>query len=239
MSAPLDRLSEVIQRLVDAALSRSRARELDPTALYLGTVKSVRASGHVDVLADDKRITYVNDIPIFTGLPGSQVKPTVGARVLIGWSGGDKSQPWVAAFGMEPGASLTQVSTQASALVEWTVPVHRINGDSETEHDVGLGTLLPINTVPGPGLGGGAAVAFGTDCGFSVLCTPAMAAAGLLATVTFKRAFNFAPSGVALAAQTPTAAACLPSIAVTNLTAMISASLPLTGPARFGVMLKE
>lgn len=71
-------------------------------AFYLGQftcqVISQAGDGTLDLLPDDLRLRAqgLQSVPIRHGLPGVTVKVTPGARVLLGFDGGDPRQPYAA-----------------------------------------------------------------------------------------------------------------------------------------------
>ncbi len=261
-TSPLDRLAELIQLHVDLALARSRAREVDPTAQYFGTVKNVRSNGTVDIKADDPRIGYVNEVPLFTGLPGWQMIPvpsgltSTGARVLFGWSGGNKELKYALAWGSIPIETLDQTTITAQTLVEWTVPTHRVVGNSEvtqgddrTEHDVGIGpefvvTDARIGVAAGPS--GLITDLTGTDCAFALTiqadtATTPPPTGGDAAFVTFKREFGKSPRGPVVSGSDSASAALGPYVFASSGECVIGVSKGMAKGEtyNFSVLIKE
>jgi hypothetical protein len=214
----LDRMAALWQDLIDLGIARYRDSNVDPLGYYFGTVRDVRGNGDVDIEADDLRIGFVNDVPVFSGLPGWQIKPVAksltspGARVLFGWQGGDKSKKCCIAWAAEPAASLDTATIEATTLVEYKVPTHRVIGNSEvtegddrTEHDVGIGPELTIaDAAVGAATGLGSAIILGmdgTDSAFTVRVQADTAAnppviGGVAVTVTPRRSFGKVPRSV-------------------------------------------
>ena len=209
-----DRATELFQEMFNVGMSRYHVRQADPFALYQGTVQSVRGNGNIDVLCDDKRVGYVNDCEIYNGLPGWQVKPiarsltTPGARVLVGWSAGDKSRKYACSWGANPAQSLESATIEASTLIEYKTPMHRvdgtsevINGDDRTEHDVGIGPALRLvdcTIKPGAGAAGSVSAISGHDSAFVVTIQADPGAdpptsGGDVVEVRFRRGYGTAP----------------------------------------------
>lgn len=89
MSAPLDALLAIIEGLVGPRLDR--------LALYPARVVAQSADKtRLDLQPDDVRIPPCAGVPIRHGLPGVTVTVTAGARVLLGYAGGDPAQPYAA-----------------------------------------------------------------------------------------------------------------------------------------------
>lgn len=197
-----DRLTALWQDIFDVSMARYRDNNVDPVGYYFGTVRSVRSNGDVDIEADDLRIGFVNDVPIFSGLPGWQITPIPkdgsfpGTRVLFGWAGGDKSQKCCIAWAATPAVSLDTATIEAATLVEYKVPTHRVIGNSEvvssggnnsfggddrTEHDVGIGPALTLADAliqPAAGDSGAVTGLSGTDCALTVAIQAASSGSG-------------------------------------------------------------
>jgi len=257
----LDRMVQAWQENWNMGHARYRETEIDPLGYYLGTVRGVRNNGDIDLQADDSRIGFVNDFPVFSGLPGWQITPVpkgptfAGARGIFGWSGGDKSKKVCLAWASEPAAALDTATIEARTLIEWKAPTHRIigksevvdgdqeviNGDDITEHDVGRGGTPII--LPGSSLtsAGGAVNGFGTDCGFTLVALAGSTVSpGAIAQVTFARQFKKAPQSVSFGAQDAVSA--LVGLWASSLTASgmeISTAAPWAGGLRFSVIIKE
>lgn len=68
--------------------------------LYPATVELVRGDGSMDVTPDDEEIRGLGLPPLFArpGLPGTTATADAGARVLVGFAGGDPKRPYIAEF---------------------------------------------------------------------------------------------------------------------------------------------
>src|SRR5512133_210126 len=88
------RLLEAIRALVDACVGQ----RLDYQALYPCTVVAQDGLGRLDLLPDDAKIrgTGFQGVPILSGLPGFVSTVAPGARVLLGFRGGDPQRPFAA-----------------------------------------------------------------------------------------------------------------------------------------------
>ena len=74
--------------LVESALERT-----DYHAAYVSRVVSQSADGSLSVVPDSGKIPPMTDVPIRYGVPGVSVKVSPGARVLVGFDGGDRRFP--------------------------------------------------------------------------------------------------------------------------------------------------
>lgn len=87
----LDRFAAAIQDVINALIGR----KLDALALYPARV--VQQTGNfVEVVADDARLPGMPPLPIYSGTPGVTAEVPEGTRVLIGFTSGDLSKPFVA-----------------------------------------------------------------------------------------------------------------------------------------------
>jgi hypothetical protein len=122
------------------------------TRSYPASVVTQRSDGTVDVRVDPpsglsaSKPVGITEVPI-AGLPGVEVKVRPGALVLLGFSDGDRSRPYVALF--DP-SSLQEL--RVTAAVKVTVDAPQIDlGDA-------FGAVLREgDTVTIPGPSGGAA----------------------------------------------------------------------------------
>ena len=74
------------------------ARAANPETLYASCywAKVVKQDGdRIDVQPDDSRVPPMAGVPLTVGIPGAKVSVSAGARVLVGWSGGDPRFPYV------------------------------------------------------------------------------------------------------------------------------------------------
>jgi hypothetical protein len=133
MSAPLDALLRIIEGLVGP--------RLDHLALYPCRVVAQSADlTRLDLQPDSARVPPCAGVPIRHGIPGVTVTVPVGARVLLGYAGGDPAQPYAALW--EAG-SVTLVSfnggstkvardgesvTRSSAFATWMNTVSLATG---------------------------------------------------------------------------------------------------------------
>jgi hypothetical protein len=89
----LDRLKSALERTVVALVGH----RLDYLAFYEAAVVAQNGDGSLDVRGDDPRIGDIAHVPIRYGLPGVTVVTGKGARVLVGFEGGDPRRP-IASF---------------------------------------------------------------------------------------------------------------------------------------------
>lgn len=88
-------MSDALERFV-----RWACRDVRFHKLYPGTVELDRGDGSMDVTPDDDEIRGMGLPPLRAraGLPG-EVTADAGARVLVGFDGGDPKRPYIAEFG--------------------------------------------------------------------------------------------------------------------------------------------
>jgi hypothetical protein len=104
-------------RILDALESIARTGELDFHAWYGAKVLKDHADGHLDLQPDDARLPLFSRTPIRTGLPGVTVEVVKGARVLIGFDGGNPAKPFAALF--ESGSLKNlKIETTADLMLE-------------------------------------------------------------------------------------------------------------------------
>lgn len=87
---PPDRLKASLRAVIEALVGR----RLDYLALYEATVLSQNGDDSLSVRADDARIGDLPRVPLRVGVPGITVVTAPGARVLIGFEGGDPRAPY-------------------------------------------------------------------------------------------------------------------------------------------------
>ncbi len=99
------------------AVARAASRPFDFFPLYAGTTKAQNQQTF-DVQPDDDRLPLMTGVPIRNGIPSLLVTVPPGARVLVGWDGGDPRAPFCALWGGgEKGTSL--IYGGASADQPW------------------------------------------------------------------------------------------------------------------------
>lgn len=85
MDTVLSSIARIVDRLV--------GRRLDHLALYPARVVAQAADGGpLDLVPDDPRAPSCQGVP-YVSLPGVRLVVPVGTRVLLGYAGGDPSQP--------------------------------------------------------------------------------------------------------------------------------------------------
>lgn len=82
-----DRIRGALKKLLHSLCSR-----IDYLALYPARVVS-QSGQAVDLRPDDPRFPALEAVPLNLGLPGVEVDVEPGARVLLGFAGGDPSKP--------------------------------------------------------------------------------------------------------------------------------------------------
>jgi hypothetical protein len=106
---PNDRLKAGIEKVVRAVFGP----RIDYLALYAAVVKAQGADGSLDLLPDDPKVPGLQGVPIDYGVPGVTATVAVGARVLLGFVGGDPSKPRATLW---ESASVTSLTLTASAI---------------------------------------------------------------------------------------------------------------------------
>jgi hypothetical protein len=72
---------------------------IDYQARYFARVDAQRSATRVDVTPEDPRMPKMANVLLMTGTPGAgALFNAAGARVLVGWSGGDPEKPYAEAF---------------------------------------------------------------------------------------------------------------------------------------------
>lgn len=107
------------RRTVLAALGVDDVPELptyDRMALYPCEVKKCASDGStVDVTPDSPRVKPAQGVRVKVGLPGAVAVVQQGARVLLGWEGGDPAKPYVVPS-WESGATVTKLVLKATTV---------------------------------------------------------------------------------------------------------------------------
>lgn len=141
MSVVTDLFVGLVERLV---LPR-----LDPLACYPATVVSQGDDGTVDLKPDSRRFGVgLAAVPIRHGLPGVSVRVRVGARVLLGFEGGDPQRPYCALW--EAGG-LESITVEASAKILLKAPsVIAAEVEANARRVARMGDLVKMTFVNGP-----------------------------------------------------------------------------------------
>lgn len=93
---------------------------LDPLAFYSARVVRQNEDGTLELKPDEKRFgDGLSAVPIRHGLPGVSVRVKSGARILLGFDGGDVRRPFAALW--EPG-SLESLTIEAETKVVVIAP---------------------------------------------------------------------------------------------------------------------
>jgi hypothetical protein len=105
-----DRLKRAIRGAVKAAQS-----PIDYFSHYFADVISQNGN-KIDVRPKDARIPSMASVPLFGGFPKWELRIKTGGRVLIGWSGGDPSQPYALGFDSDVAAGFVGVLADAVTI---------------------------------------------------------------------------------------------------------------------------
>ena len=76
-----------------AAIIEIVMRRVDYHACYVARVVAQTADGALEVIPDNTAIPPMTGVSIRYGIPGVSAKVKAGARVLVGFEGGDPSRP--------------------------------------------------------------------------------------------------------------------------------------------------
>ena len=118
--ADSDRIRGSLARFMRTVFPR-----IDYLALYPARI--VKQTGQaVDLIPDDPRIPQLEAVPLNLGLPGVEVDVAPGARVLLGFAGGDPAKPRATVW--ESG-SVTELRVTSTTKVGVTAPTVELGGD--------------------------------------------------------------------------------------------------------------
>ena len=138
--------------IVESALERT-----DYHAQYVARVVAQDGAGLLSVVPDDKRIPPLVGVPIRYGVPGISAKVESGARVLIGFEGGDRRRPIATVW---ESAALTELRITSKTKVtvdcpdvrigdEDGAPVARVGDPVDVVFDV---SAIPVAIASGTGI---------------------------------------------------------------------------------------
>lgn len=102
-----------------AVVARRESARFDYCALYPAEVQAQRSDGTLDLKVAGDSLVAPPSVPIRVGVPGLTVKVVPGARVLLGFEGGDPSQPYAALWSAD---SLQELTITASVKVTIEAP---------------------------------------------------------------------------------------------------------------------
>lgn len=104
----LDRMKAAL-----AAYVRSLFAGLDYYASYPAKVVAQNADGTLELQPDDPRIPGLSNVPIRYGVPGVKATVASGARILLGFAGGDPGKPQAELW---ESASVTRLQVDATTI---------------------------------------------------------------------------------------------------------------------------
>lgn len=122
----LDRLKAAITAIV-----RGATRRMDYLALYPAKVLTDHGDNTLDLEPDDARLGKLVKVPLRLFLPGVTLTVVEGARVLLGFEGGDPARP-VAQLWHE--GTLKTLTVKASTQVVIDCPDIRSGSGGATKH---------------------------------------------------------------------------------------------------------
>jgi hypothetical protein len=105
-----DRLTRAV-----GAIVRHLTAHLDYFALYPSKLVSQNSDGTLELKPDDSRLPGLSKVPIRYGIPGVTVKVASGARVLVGFEGGDPGSPVATLWEL---GSVTEMTIDASTDIK-------------------------------------------------------------------------------------------------------------------------
>lgn len=129
---------------VDAVVRRA-LRRVDYLARYPARVVGSHADGSLDVHPDDARVPAAQAVP-YRSLPGVTYTVPTGARVLLGYEGGDPSRPFVDLW--EPTSSVTRITINGGSAKAAREGDDVTKGAAMTTWMASVSTALGILTVP-------------------------------------------------------------------------------------------
>jgi hypothetical protein len=95
------------------ALVRAALPLIDYYKFYRATVVSQSGDGRLlDLRPEDPLVPGHQKVPLRLGLPGARVKFNPGAKVLLGWEGGDPKQPVAAMFAGDEGVTSISITVE-------------------------------------------------------------------------------------------------------------------------------
>lgn len=107
----LDRVKTYLARVIDGVM-----RRVDWYAWYPARVLAQSEDGSLELKPDNPRVPGLSKVPLRLGLPGVRVNVLPGARVLVGFEGGDPSRP-VAALWERPSCVEMALDPSATLLL--------------------------------------------------------------------------------------------------------------------------
>lgn len=141
--------------LLDRFLAGVR-QEVIYSRLYPAEVVTQNADGTLQLLPDDERVrgAGLDRVPIRCGLPGFEVRVKAGARVRLGFDGGDPSRPFASLWDADPSV------VESISFAGGTRPIARVGDTVQVfaGQTAIMGTVV-IGEVPQP-IGPGSFVTF-------------------------------------------------------------------------------
>jgi hypothetical protein len=102
------------------ALVRGVLPDLDFLARYPARVVKQNGDGTLELIPDDARIPGMSKVPIRYGVPGIRATVAPGARVLLGFAGGNRDAPeaelWESASVLKLEVTATAVEVTATTV---------------------------------------------------------------------------------------------------------------------------
>ena len=137
------------------AVARGSSRPFDFYALYSGTMKA-QDGQKFDVQPDDDRIPTLTGLPIKNGLPSFESTVATGAKMLVGWSGGDPRLPFCALWGGNETTSAMTIKVGTLTIVADSIKLGAEDLDQDpTNTPVVLGKYIdPFTGATAFALGG-------------------------------------------------------------------------------------
>lgn len=131
-------LTDLVRSIVDRLVTP----RIDPLAFYDATVRAMNPDGTVDIQTDATRWgAGLSRVPIKHGLPGVSVKVKTGARVRLGFLGGDERNPFVALW--DPG-SLDELTITSAGKVIVNADHLYLGGEDDARPVARAGDLIEV-----------------------------------------------------------------------------------------------
>jgi hypothetical protein len=135
------------------ALVRGVFPDVDFLARYPARVVSQNADGTLELIPDDVRIPGMSKVPIRYGVPGIKATVAPGARVLLGFAGGNRDAPeaelWESASVLKLELTATAVEVTATT-VEVSAQTVQIDAAASVQLAGGVLPVARVGDTAGP-----------------------------------------------------------------------------------------
>lgn len=135
-------------RIVNSIMGR-----VDYFALYECVVDAQSADlTELDLTCLSKAFGGISRVPLRNGVPGVKVRVKTGARVLLGFDGGDPKKPYAALFGSASAVESLKLTTSVNVVFD--TPLVELAGEGQGARLARIGdifqasVLVPPSTIP-------------------------------------------------------------------------------------------